>query len=196
MSPLAENSGSTVVAAVIGLGSMGLGMALSMKRAGLDVVGYDVTPAAVDRFVDEGGRGASTPAAAAKDADIVVSVVVNGAQTRPCCSGLRCRACDEARCRLHLIGNHGSSRRARSGRAGGSSRPALSRRADFGRRGQGGAWRTDDHGIRFQTGLRYGTLGSRRHGRQGLRAWRRGRKRRRLQDDQPASRRRAHRGRL
>ncbi|MGO7573201.1 NAD(P)-dependent oxidoreductase, partial [Rhizobium ruizarguesonis] len=30
MPPIAENSGSTVVAAVIGLGSMGLGMALSM----------------------------------------------------------------------------------------------------------------------------------------------------------------------
>ena len=81
MSPLAENSGPAVVAAVIGLGSMGLGMARSMKRAGLDVVGYDITPAAVDRFVADGGRGAATPAAAARDADIVVSVVVNGAQT-------------------------------------------------------------------------------------------------------------------
>jgi 3-hydroxyisobutyrate dehydrogenase len=56
-------------------------MARSMKRAGLDVVGYDITPAAVDRFVAEGGRGAATPADAAKDADIVVSVVVNGEQT-------------------------------------------------------------------------------------------------------------------
>ncbi|RWX37267.1 L-threonate dehydrogenase [Rhizobium leguminosarum] len=80
MPPLAENSGSAVLAAVIGLGSMGLGMARSMKRAGLDVVGYDIMPAAVDRFIADGGRGAATPAAAAKDADIVVSVVVNGAQ--------------------------------------------------------------------------------------------------------------------
>ncbi|EJC72494.1 beta-hydroxyacid dehydrogenase, 3-hydroxyisobutyrate dehydrogenase [Rhizobium leguminosarum bv. trifolii WSM2012] len=80
MSPFAENPGA-VVAAVIGLGSMGLGMARSMKRAGLDVVGYDITPAAVDRFIADGGRGAATPADAAKDADIVVSVVVNGAQT-------------------------------------------------------------------------------------------------------------------
>jgi 3-hydroxyisobutyrate dehydrogenase len=56
-------------------------MAQSMKRAGLDVVGYDITPAAVDRFVAEDGLGAVTPAGAAKDADIVVSVVVNGAQT-------------------------------------------------------------------------------------------------------------------
>ncbi|AGS26233.1 L-threonate dehydrogenase [Rhizobium etli] len=81
MTPLAENSGSAIVAAVIGLGSMGMGMARSMKRAGLDVVGYDITPAAVDRFVAEGGRGAASPADAAKGADIVVSVVVNGAQT-------------------------------------------------------------------------------------------------------------------
>ncbi|WHO75362.1 L-threonate dehydrogenase [Rhizobium sp. BT03] len=81
MSPLAENPGPAVVAAVIGLGSMGLGMARSMKRARLNVVGYDITPAAVDRFIADGGRGAATLAAAAKDADIVVSVVVNGAQT-------------------------------------------------------------------------------------------------------------------
>ena len=71
MPPLAENSGTAVVAAVIGLGSMGLGMAQSMKRAGLDVVGYDITPAAVDRFIADGGRGASTPAAAAKDLSLI-----------------------------------------------------------------------------------------------------------------------------
>ncbi|MEZ2218548.1 L-threonate dehydrogenase [Rhizobium sp. RCC_161_2] len=82
MSSLAENSHHQLVAAVIGLGSMGLGMARSMKRAGLDVIGYDISTAAVDRFVSEGGRGAASPASAAKDADIVVSVVVNGAQTR------------------------------------------------------------------------------------------------------------------
>lgn len=81
MTLLAENSGPAIVAAVIGLGSMGLGMARSMKHAGLDVIGYDITPAAVDRFVAEGGRGAATLADAARDADIVVSVVVNGAQT-------------------------------------------------------------------------------------------------------------------
>ncbi|TLX04299.1 L-threonate dehydrogenase [Rhizobium sp. MHM7A] len=81
MIPLAENSGPAVIAAVIGLGSMGKGMALSMKRAGLDVIGYDIMPGAVDRFVAEGGRGAASPADAAADADIVVSVVVNGAQT-------------------------------------------------------------------------------------------------------------------
>ena len=80
MSLAVENPGRSA-AAVIGLGSMGFGMARSLKRAGLDVVGYDVAAAAVERFVAEGGRGARTPKEAAGDADIVVSVVVNAAQT-------------------------------------------------------------------------------------------------------------------
>src|SRR5580704_10558240 len=67
--------------AVIGLGSMGLGMALSLKRAGLRVVGCDVATDAVARFVAEGGRGAATPAEAGARADILVSVVLNAAQT-------------------------------------------------------------------------------------------------------------------
>lgn len=67
--------------AVIGLGSMGYGMALSLKKAGFEVVGCDVAAEPVARFVKDGGEGASTPAAAAQNADIVVSVVVNGAQT-------------------------------------------------------------------------------------------------------------------
>ncbi len=67
--------------AVIGLGSMGFGMATALLRAGLDVTGCDVVPATVARFVAEGGRGAGTPAKAAQHADIVVSVVVNAAQT-------------------------------------------------------------------------------------------------------------------
>ncbi|MDK1385226.1 NAD(P)-dependent oxidoreductase [Sinorhizobium sp. 8-89] len=78
MSSHAEN---TALAAVIGLGSMGFGMARSMKHAGLEVVGYDIMPAAVERFVAEGGRGAATAAEAARGADIIVSVVVNAAQT-------------------------------------------------------------------------------------------------------------------
>src|SRR5713101_2492660 len=67
--------------AVIGLGSMGFGMATSLRRAGFDVTGCDVSADAVSRFVADGGVGARTPAEAAKAADIVVSVVVNAAQT-------------------------------------------------------------------------------------------------------------------
>ena len=67
--------------ALIGLGSMGFGMATVLARAGFDVTGCDLVPAAVEGFVAAGGRGAATPAEAAKAADIVVSVVVNAVQT-------------------------------------------------------------------------------------------------------------------
>ena len=67
--------------AVIGLGSMGFGMATSLRRAGFEVTGCDVAADSVARFVNDGGKGAKTPAEAAKAADIVVSVVVNAAQT-------------------------------------------------------------------------------------------------------------------
>jgi 3-hydroxyisobutyrate dehydrogenase len=67
--------------AVIGLGSMGFGMATSLRRAGFQVAGCDVSTEAVARFVADGGGGAKTPAEAAKQADIVISVVLNAAQT-------------------------------------------------------------------------------------------------------------------
>jgi 3-hydroxyisobutyrate dehydrogenase len=67
--------------AVIGLGSMGQGMAGAMLRAGLDVAGADVNPAAVGAFAAAGGRGAAGPAEAAAGAEALVSVVVNAAQT-------------------------------------------------------------------------------------------------------------------
>lgn len=67
--------------AVVGLGSMGLGMAQSLSQAGFSVTGFDVAPQAVGRWVDSGGHGADSPAQAAAGADIVVCVVVNAAQT-------------------------------------------------------------------------------------------------------------------
>jgi 3-hydroxyisobutyrate dehydrogenase len=67
--------------AVIGLGSMGYGMAASLERAGFDAVGFDVRAEVVERFVAEHGFGATSPAAAAAGADCVVTVVVNAEQT-------------------------------------------------------------------------------------------------------------------
>jgi len=67
--------------AVIGLGSMGFGMATSLRRAGFEVTGCDVAADSIARFVAEGGKGARTPAEAARSADIVVCVVLNAAQT-------------------------------------------------------------------------------------------------------------------
>ncbi|WAJ27426.1 L-threonate dehydrogenase [Antarcticirhabdus aurantiaca] len=67
--------------AVLGLGSMGLGMARSIARAGLDVVGFDPMSAAAEAFAAEGGRTAAGAREAATGACIVLCVVVNAAQT-------------------------------------------------------------------------------------------------------------------
>src|SRR6478609_2761034 len=76
-----ESVGQKPRVAVVGLGSMGFGMATSLRRAGFDVTGCDVSAESVARFVADGGNGAKIPAEAAKAADIVVSVVVNAVQT-------------------------------------------------------------------------------------------------------------------
>jgi 3-hydroxyisobutyrate dehydrogenase len=70
-----------LTAAVIGLGSMGLGMAQSLLRNGFQVAGYDVSAQSLARFAEAGGHPAASPAEAAQGAAIVVSVVVNSAQT-------------------------------------------------------------------------------------------------------------------
>lgn len=68
-------------AAVIGLGSMGLGMAKSLLRAGFSVSGYDVSATSTKAFAEAEGQVAQTLAQATNGADIVVCVVVNAAQT-------------------------------------------------------------------------------------------------------------------
>jgi 3-hydroxyisobutyrate dehydrogenase len=66
---------------VIGLGAMGMGMARSLRRAGLAVRVCDLRPDAVRRFTDEGGIGCATPRDLAAQCEVIVSVVVNAAQT-------------------------------------------------------------------------------------------------------------------
>jgi L-threonate 2-dehydrogenase len=67
--------------AVIGLGSMGLGMALSLRRAGFAVSGCDLAAPALERLSEAGGTACATPAEAAAGAEVIVTVVVNAAQT-------------------------------------------------------------------------------------------------------------------
>ena len=66
---------------VIGLGSMGLGMAQSLLRHGLSVSGSDLNPEAVAKLTAAGGDGSSSASEAARDAGILLTVVVNAAQT-------------------------------------------------------------------------------------------------------------------
>ena len=65
---------------VIGLGSMGMGMAVSLVRAGHVVAGSDVRAAAIDSLVAAGGQAAAGPGAAAEGAQLVIVMVVNQAQ--------------------------------------------------------------------------------------------------------------------
>ena len=67
--------------AVIGLGSMGLGIGQSLLRTAMPVTGYDPDATALAKFVAGGGQAASGPAEAAQDMAAVVTVVVNAAQT-------------------------------------------------------------------------------------------------------------------
>jgi len=71
----------TAKVSVIGLGSMGLGMAQSLLRKGLAVAGTDLSPDAVKKLEASGGSGFGTASEAALGADILISVVVNAAQT-------------------------------------------------------------------------------------------------------------------
>lgn len=64
----------------VGLGAMGLGMAVSLLKAGFPVKGYDINPEAVQRLVQAGGLGAATIAEAAQGAEILVLMVANAAQ--------------------------------------------------------------------------------------------------------------------
>jgi 3-hydroxyisobutyrate dehydrogenase len=66
---------------VIGLGAMGLGIAKTLRHNGYTVAACDVRPGAAAEFAREGGIACATPAEVAAHADVIVSVVVNAAQT-------------------------------------------------------------------------------------------------------------------
>ena len=70
----------TSTVAVIGLGSMGWGAAVSLLRAGFAVAGCDIRPEVLQRFAEAGGQDCTTPAKAAAAAGVVFVFVVNGSQ--------------------------------------------------------------------------------------------------------------------
>ena len=68
-------------AGVIGLGAMGAGMAQSLRRAGHVPHVYDIRADVAQAFAAQGGTACASPAALGAACDVVVSVVVNAAQT-------------------------------------------------------------------------------------------------------------------
>ena len=67
--------------AIVGLGSMGLGMAKTLVDAGWDVAGCDLSKTAKRQLQEAGGQVFDTPALAAENRNAVISVVVNARQT-------------------------------------------------------------------------------------------------------------------
>lgn len=64
--------------AFIGLGNMGLPMALNLVNAGHDVIGFDLSAAALEKLKDAGGRAADTVPEAVSQAEVVVSMLPAG----------------------------------------------------------------------------------------------------------------------
>jgi 3-hydroxyisobutyrate dehydrogenase-like beta-hydroxyacid dehydrogenase len=66
----------------LGLGIMGSRMAANLQRKGFDVVAWTRTPGKAEKWAaeNEGARAVATPREAAADADVVISMVVDGTQ--------------------------------------------------------------------------------------------------------------------
>lgn len=66
---------------VVGLGAMGLGMAQSLRRAGYHVCACDARADVARSFAAQGGTACAHPADVAAACEVIVSVVVDAAQT-------------------------------------------------------------------------------------------------------------------
>jgi putative dehydrogenase len=64
----------------VGLGAMGVPMALNLLKAGHAVRGFDIRTGAVDAIVAAGGAAAASAADAARDAELLWLMVVSGEQ--------------------------------------------------------------------------------------------------------------------
>lgn len=66
----------------IGLGNMGLPMALNLVKAGHEVTGYDVNPQGVEKLKTGGGRAGKSAADLAAESEIVITMLPAGKHVR------------------------------------------------------------------------------------------------------------------
>src|SRR6202453_3612406 len=66
---------------LVGLGAMGMGMAKSLRRGGYLVHVFDIRSDVAEAFAADGGVACNSPAEMAAACEVVISVVVNAAQT-------------------------------------------------------------------------------------------------------------------
>ena len=74
---------------VIGLGTMGMGAAQSLLRAGFTVHGCDVRAEILDKLTQHGGVACPSPRALGAICDVIVTLVVNAEQTDTVLFGLQ-----------------------------------------------------------------------------------------------------------
>jgi 3-hydroxyisobutyrate dehydrogenase len=68
--------------AILGLGTMGSGMAANLLKAGFSVTVYNRTAAKAKPLTDAGAQFASTPAEAVKDASVIISMLADDTASR------------------------------------------------------------------------------------------------------------------
>ena len=68
--------------AILGLGTMGSGMAANLLKAGFSLAVYNRTVAKAEALVSAGARLASTPADAARGASVIISMLADDAASR------------------------------------------------------------------------------------------------------------------
>ncbi|MEO8222656.1 MAG: 2-hydroxy-3-oxopropionate reductase [Specibacter sp.] len=73
--------------AVIGLGIMGLPMAINLVKAGHTVTGFNRSQGAIDKLVAAGGNGGTSIADAVKDADAIITMVPDSPDVETVVSG-------------------------------------------------------------------------------------------------------------
>lgn len=66
----------------IGLGIMGRPMTLNLLKAGHNVIVYDINKEAVDKLVNAGAKGASSPKEVGENSDIIITMVPNSQHVR------------------------------------------------------------------------------------------------------------------
>jgi 3-hydroxyisobutyrate dehydrogenase len=71
----------------IGLGNMGGPMAANLVKAGHEVIGFDMSAAALERFAAGGGKRAKSAAEAAASGDTVITMLPAGAHVRSVYTG-------------------------------------------------------------------------------------------------------------
>jgi 2-hydroxy-3-oxopropionate reductase len=66
----------------IGLGIMGLPMALNLLKAGFRVIGYARNPQKCEEFIQSGGEWAQTPQAVGKQVEVLITIVPNSPEVK------------------------------------------------------------------------------------------------------------------